>query len=237
MQICSVSKSILSAITGCTILLLSLSAYAQGGISLGATRIIYNDNDKEESISITNSSEKARYLIQTWMSNDNGDKAKDFIITPPLFVSKPKSENTLRVMYIGDGLPKDKETVFYLHSKSIPSVNPNEIQEKNVLQIAIESVIKVFYRPSKLSGSPEEAQKNLVCKWKSGNLEINNPSPYYVSLVNVKVGEYKQKNIMVPPKETVNFSLTDKIIKGKVTFQAVSDYGANTQTLMCKEKL
>lgn len=234
MQSFFVSKIILSAITGCTILLLSLSAYAQGGISLAATRIIYNDNDKEESISITNSSEKARYLIQTWISNENGDKAKDFIITPPLFVSKPKSENTLRVMYIGDGLPKDKETVFYLHSKSIPSVNPNEIQEKNVLQIAIESVIKVFYRPSKLSGSPEKAQKNLVCKLKSGNLEINNPSPYYVSLVNVKVGEYKQKNIMVPPKETVSLLLTDKGINGKVTFQAVSDYGANTQPLMCK---
>ncbi|MDI5434720.1 fimbria/pilus periplasmic chaperone, partial [Salmonella enterica subsp. enterica serovar Kentucky] len=40
-----------------------------------------------------------RYLVNSWIENSAGQKEKTFIVTPPLFVSEPKSENTLRIIY------------------------------------------------------------------------------------------------------------------------------------------
>ena len=94
------------------ILLLALfsaaSVQAAGGIALGATRVIYPADAKQTSLSISNSDTKERYLVNSWIENSAGAKEKSFVVTPPLFVSEPKSENTLRIIYAGEPLPKDR---------------------------------------------------------------------------------------------------------------------------------
>lgn len=65
-------------------------------------------------------------------------------MTPPLFVSEAKSENTLRIIYAGAPLPKDRESLFWMNVKAIPSVNKNSLEGKNVLQLAILSRIKLL---------------------------------------------------------------------------------------------
>lgn len=204
----------------------------KGGTSLGATRLIYPQGATEISVPVTNSSSTSRYLIQSWMENAAGQKTTDFVVTPPLFVSKPKAESTLRIMYIGGALPADRETVFYLHSKTIPSVNPNTIQSQNVLQIAIESVIKVFVRPKGLPVPADKAPSQLKCTRSGGQLKITNPSPYYVSLVEVNVGLQKLDNTMVPPKGNISLRVPQNAA-GSVTFKAVNDYGSYTPKLTC----
>ncbi|MGA4620898.1 fimbria/pilus periplasmic chaperone [Citrobacter meridianamericanus] len=87
-------------------------AYAGGGIVLGGTCIIYPAGQKEASISVRNTSDTSRFLVQSRAEDRNGKKADDFIITPPLYVSNPGSENTLRLMYAGPALPSDRETLF-----------------------------------------------------------------------------------------------------------------------------
>lgn len=97
------------------ILLLALfsaaSVQAAGGIALGATRVIYPADAKQTSLSISNSDTKERYLVNSWIENSAGAKEKSFVVTPPLFVSEPKSENTLRIIYAGEPLPKDRESL------------------------------------------------------------------------------------------------------------------------------
>lgn len=87
-------------------------AYAGGGIVLGGTCIIYPACQKEASISVRNTSDTSRFLVQSRAEDRNGKKAADFIITPSLYVSNPGSENTLRLMNAGPALPSDRETLF-----------------------------------------------------------------------------------------------------------------------------
>ena len=210
------------------ILLLALfsaaSVQAAGGIALGATRVIYPADAKQTSLSISNSDTKERYLVNSWIENSSGVKEKSFVVTPPLFVSEPKSENTLRIIYAGVPLPKDRESLFW---KAIPSVNKNSLEGNNVLQLAILSRIKLFVRPNNLPQIPEDAPGMLKFSRTGNHLKINNPSAYYVTLVNLNVGKTKVDNVMVAPKSDAQVLLPTGV-QGNVTFQTVNDYGAVT---------
>ena len=216
--------------TGITALLcalcISFSVQAAGGIALGATRVIYPAQAKQTSLSLTNSSPKERFLINAWVENARGDKEKHFIVTPPLFVSEPKSENTLRIIYAGPSLPADRESLFWMNVKAIPSVNKQESEGKNILQLAVLSRIKLFVRPDKLAMRPEDAPLQLRFSIQGGHLAIHNTSPYYLSLVNLKMANETLPNTMVAPRSTAQVKVSGT--QGRVVFQTVNDYGALT---------
>ncbi|WP_164720208.1 fimbria/pilus periplasmic chaperone, partial [Enterobacter hormaechei] len=92
---CKLTRLIAGALTALCAIGISSSASA-GGIALGGTRVIYPQGDKQASLAIINSSTNTTFLIQSWVSNAEGAKSADFVITPPLFVIHPKKENTLR---------------------------------------------------------------------------------------------------------------------------------------------
>lgn len=218
--------------TGILLMTTTLSAQA-GGIALGATRVIYPQGEKQVSLPITNSSESNVFLIQSWIANADGTKSDDFILTPPLFVMHPKKENTLRIMYIGPELPQDRESVFYLNAKAIPSVDKSKL-DGNTLQIATQSVIKVFVRPKHLSMPSVDAPKTVRCSISGGKLNMTNSSPYYVSLVNLFVGGAKLPPSMVPPKGKISVAIPGGG-SGQVSFQTVNDFGADTAKQICPE--
>lgn len=211
----------------------SLPAYSAGGISLGATRVIYPADAQQTSLSISNSGDKERFLVNAWIENNNGQKEKAFVVTPPLFVSEPKSEHTLRIIYAGQPLPADRESVFWMNVKAIPSVNKESIEGKNVLQLAVLSRIKLFVRPAKLAGSPTEAPAQLTFARAGKQLTVNNPSAYYVSLVNVRIGSQKVENLMVAPYAHSQIALPANA-QGSVTYQTVNDYGAVTPAITAR---
>lgn len=202
-----------------------------GGVALGATRIIYPQNSKQVSLPVINSSDDGTYLIQSWVSDAEGKKSTSFAITPPLFVIHPRKENVLRIIYGGKSLPTDRESVFYLNVKAIPSFDSTKLKS-NTLQIATQSVIKIFVRPDNLIIPSIEAPKNLKCKMKDSNtVTMNNLSPYYISMVKLSADNVKLKNAMVPPKSSIDISV--KKMVGHITFQAVNDYGALTSVQNC----
>ncbi|ELW1646174.1 fimbria/pilus periplasmic chaperone [Enterobacter oligotrophicus] len=202
-----------------------------GGIGLGATRIIYPQGDKQISLPVTNTSESNAFLVQSWVANADQSKSTDFIITPPLFVMHPKKENTVRIMYVGPDLPTDRESVFFFNSKAIPSVDKSKLQG-NTLQIATQSVIKLFIRPKKLPTPSIDAPKTLRCLTTNGKLTIKNPSPYYVSLVQLKVGSTTLTNTMVAPMNSLEIAVPAGS-GGQVKFQTVNDFGATTPVQSC----
>lgn len=209
-----------------SISVLSTVSYA-GGIALGKTRIIYPLNAKEASIQVTNSAEENKFLIQSWIENQNEEKTADFVVTPPLFVSNPTTENTLRLTYLGTDLPKDKETIYWFNSKSIPSINYEKVKDINVLQVAVQSRIKIFMRPLNLPYSSDEALNHLIFRSSSNNLTITNNSPYYINIVNLKLGENPLPSTMIPPKDQVVLSI--KGMSGNISYQTINDYGALTE--------
>lgn len=200
-----------------------------GGVALGATRVIYPQGDKQVSLPVTNSSASNVFLIQSWVANADGTKSADFVVTPPLFVIQPKNENVLRIMYVGPALPADRESVFYLNSKAIPSVDKHKLQG-NVLQIATQSVIKLFIRPANLPSSSVDAPAAMRCHLENGHVTLFNPSPYYLSLVELYIGNVKQTNTMVPPKGSLILNAPGD---GRVKFETVNDFGADTPSQTC----
>lgn len=209
------------------LMMISAPVSASGGIALGATRVIYPADAKQTSLAITNSNKQERYLVNAWIENDRGQKEKTFAVTPPLFVSEPDSENTLRIIYAGPPLPSDRESLFFMNVKAIPSVNKDNMEGKNVLQLAILSRIKLFVRPKNLAMPPEEALSQLRFERAGNHLKVSNASPYYVTLVNLQLGGQKLENIMIAPKNSAQQALPTGA-SGALSWQSVNDYGAIT---------
>lgn len=116
---------------------------ATAGVLLGGTRLIVHEKKRESSISIKNAG-AAPYVVQAWIDAGEGENKTPFIVTPPLSRLDPGMENSLRVMRGPSRLPSGQESVFWLNVKEIPEKS----SEENVLQMAVRSRIKVFYRPA-----------------------------------------------------------------------------------------
>ena len=209
------------------IFFISSAVSAEGGISLGATRVIYPAEAKQTSLAVNNSDNKSRFLINSWVEDEQGQKIKTFAVTPPLFVSEPNSENTLRIIYVGPPLPGDRESLFWLNVKAIPSVEKESLAGKNVLHLAILSRIKLFVRPSTLTDLVQEAPEALRFALDGNTLKITNASSYYLSLVNMHINQRRVNNVMVAPKKSTQVALPSDA-RGDLTFQTVNDYGAVT---------
>lgn len=174
------------------------SLLAQAGVNVGATRVIYQGKEKEANLSITNTvDDHIPYLIQSWISEYGGnDQATEkFIVTPPLFRLDPGSQNVLRIIAVQTSqLPSDKESLFSVNVKAIPAKS-TEPGKENVLQIAIKTSIKLFYRPQSLPGSLIEAAKGVVWSSDNGRLSFDNPSRYNIVVSKLVINGREQKGM------------------------------------------
>ncbi|MCK3827496.1 molecular chaperone [Pseudomonas edaphica] len=222
-------------------IILLFSGIAQAGITLGGTRVIYPQKLKEASIMVKNDADRD-IMIQSWLEPDskNTDQDVPFALTPSLSRLGGNKQQSLRIFYAGKGLPSDKESVFWLSVQEIPQKS----EANNTLQIAVRQRIKLFYRPTDLSGTPEESVKFL--KWQllseGGKrwLLVSNNSVYYASFGAVSL-EYKGARHpvnaeMVAPGATGKF-----LVEGAgaipanaqivVEFNAINDYGVPVKNL------
>lgn len=187
-----------------TVLLLLLfachSTVANAAVALGATRVIYPANQKQVLLPVTNNDPASVYLIQSWIENAGDQKDTQFVITPPLFSMQGKKENTLRIINATNHqLPGDRESLFWVNVKAIPAMEKDQKNE-NTLQLAIISRIKMFYRPTNLAMAPEEAPAMLRFRRSGSKLTLINPTPYFITVTNMKAGNSNLPNTMVPPK-------------------------------------
>ncbi|HHT0552360.1 TPA: fimbrial biogenesis chaperone [Klebsiella michiganensis] len=206
--------------------LLLMSTSAISGVEIGGTRLIYNGTGHQAAISVSNP-DNTPYLIQSWVSkNENSDDGDSlFVTTPPLFKLNPYAQNSVRVMLVGNAVPQDRESVYWLNIKSIPS---SSAEAKNELLIAVKSKMKLFYRPAGLKGDPSLAYQQLTFSAAGGKLSVHNPTPYSVSLYDVKVnGKELAKPPMVLPFQTLSLPQTT-VASGEVSWRAINDFGGVT---------
>ncbi|MEQ5117327.1 fimbria/pilus periplasmic chaperone [Morganella morganii] len=204
-------------------LILVSSFVHAGGVTVGGTRIIYNGEKKEASLNIT-STDINPYLIQSWVepTQDSSQKSP-FIITPPLFRIENNEQNVLRVVRTGGNLPEDRESLYWINVKAIPAGNKGD--GNNSLQIAINTRIKLIYRPEMLTDSPENMAKNLMWNQSGNLLTVTNPTPYIMNFQSVNVGEYKIKDATyVMPMSEATFTVPDGI-SGVISWRIINDYG------------
>lgn len=172
-------------------------------------------------------------MIQSWVEADNGADKREvpFVITPALSRLGGNKQQTLRILFQGEGLPSDRESVFRLNVQEIPQKSASA----NTLQIALRQRIKVFYRPDNLSGTSAEAPGKLswrlVRQGGKSVVEVSNDTAFHVSLASVKLkagnAYYVVDADMVAPKSSRRFEIkgTPSGVSGNVEFQSVNDYG------------
>lgn len=210
------------------VLLCSTVINANASVVLGGTRVIYEGDKKETSIAVRND-DKTAFLVQSWVNNfDSHDKQKvPFTVTPPLFRIEPESANAIRIVLTDPKLAMDKESIYWLNVKSIPPSDPNA---KNNLTISINNKIKLIYRPENLSSLDALIAYEKINFEKQGNkLTAKNPTPYYVSFGDLKVGnEVVREPGMVPPMGETSWDITGSQIH-QVTWSAINDHGTTTK--------
>lgn len=208
------------------IFIISIHASYGGGILVGRTRVIYDASKKEAALPLSNKSEKNPFLIQSWIDNSNGKSRGPFVVTPPLFRLNAEDETSLRISYTGGELPKDKESVFYINVRAIPSTPKNEINE---LTLVVKTRIKLFYRPEGLQGKASDAYKLLKMSRVNGQLQIINPSPYHVVFSYIKIGNTLFTDVdMITPGGQLMMKLPENDAAHMVEWSAINDYGGDT---------
>lgn len=202
-----------------------------GGIGLGSTRVIFPTNSAQMPLLISNSSTDDHYLINSWIEDQNEKKSNDLLVTPPIYVSKPKTDNALKIVKIKENFPLDRETLYYVNIKSVPSANKEMLESTNVLQLAVLSRIKLFVRPEGLKPI-ENFEKYIQLKKINNQYFISNPTPFYLNLVMVKING-KDLNPGLTIKPLSDYQLDSKNIS-TVSFKMINDYGGLSETINLK---
>ncbi|MDR6915976.1 P pilus assembly chaperone PapD [Pseudomonas sp. 3296] len=203
---------------------------AEAGITLGATRIIFEAKNKEENITVRNESDKP-ILLQSWLDNGREeDSAVPFAVTPPLTKMTANGQQLLRILYKGAGLPQDRESVVWLSVQEIPA----SVEGKNTLQIAVRQKIKVFYRPAGLTGEAKDAAGSLQWRLENGGkqLSVYNPSAFHVSMVQLLGEKLEYSNLvaerfMIAPGERKTFDVNNGgfNVGAAFSFRSINDWG------------
>lgn len=206
----------------------SLSSAAMASIVIKGTRVIYPSSAKEVTVRLDNPG-KSPVIIQTWIDKGDPKAAPEsihvpFSITPPIGRINSGKGQTLRIGFLGETLPSDKESLYWLNVLEVPAKSTSTTGD-NYLQLTFRSRIKLFYRPDGLPGLANIAVNSL--HWSSNGkvLQASNPTPYYVSLAFVEANGHKVEGEMVPPGGKQDFAIS--LNPGdSITGTYVNDYGA-----------
>ncbi|WP_181240443.1 fimbrial biogenesis chaperone [Enterobacter ludwigii] len=208
----------------CLPVIASTFCYA-AGVQIGRTRIIYDSAKKEVALPLKNYDQTLPWLIQSWTDTGDGKTRGPFIVTPPLFRLDPQKEQSLRVTWNGTALPVDKETLFYLNVRTVPATAADD-DDKNVLRLIYKTRLKLFWRPTGLSGTPNASCKNLRFVRRDQQLTVINDGAFYSVFDSLFLGSWKVESAnMVEPKSTVILSLPASVQGKNVSWRCITDYG------------
>ncbi|MDU4350052.1 MAG: molecular chaperone, partial [Klebsiella michiganensis] len=142
--------------------LLGTSFAVNAAVSPDRTRIILNQSDKSVSVRLTNQSTTIPFLAQSWIEDKDNKKSRNYITAVPPMVRLEAGEQ-VQVRLIPQPtltqLPADRESLFYFNVREIPPRS----EQKNVMQIAMQSRIKIFWRPKAVE--VKNGQVNLTGKF------------------------------------------------------------------------
>lgn len=211
------------------------NANAQG-VSLGKTRVIFSEGSSSESVYISNDDNQP-YLIQAGVTEKiDGNLSSNFIVTPPVFRLENRSVSSLRILLKDtQDLPNDKESLFYLNTKIIPSTKrPDESEsQESKLVLITNFVIKVIYRPENIARPSEQDYKKIFIKKNEGKWFLDNPTPYYMTLTSIKVNNEKYNKILLLAPYS-KAELVEVSIK-EASWHVINDYGELSKELKYKD--
>lgn len=191
---------------GVLILLFTLiTHFTHASVVLERTRLILSTNKSIISLQVFNRSEQPT-LIQSWVDEGNIASTPEtttapFIVIPPMAKITANGGLQLKIQQLENRLPKDRESVFYLNVLDI-APKPENKENLSTLQLALQTRIKLFYRPAQLKLTTEDVLKKIGITHNGEYLEINNPTAYYFTISKIYFDDKEElltNAIMVAP--------------------------------------
>lgn len=224
-----------------TITIVSQSAFVGAAVTMVGTRVIYDARSKGESLKFTNH-DAGPSVMQVWV--DSGDEQSTpqtahapFVVTPPIFRIEPGAGQTVRLVFTGNDLPQDRESVFYLNTLQIPSLPPAH-SAQNQMVVMVRNRLKIFYRPPGIEGSPHRATDRLSFRisgtGQNARVLASNASGYFISIADGSVVCGSRSAtlgpVMIAPRSEAPLTLQGHCpldataVRAKVRY--IDDYGA-----------
>lgn len=207
---------------------------AQAAITLDRTRAIYDGSARSISLNITNENKQQPYLAQAWLEGTTNKKTHVLMVVPPVQRLEAGGNSMVRITATPDTarLPQDRESLFYFNLREIPPRS----SEPNVMQIALQTKIKLFYRPAAIA--PEQNavwQEQLRLTRTTAGYRIENPTPYFITVIDLTEKGLPASDIqpvMIAPKSSEN--VRSAVLRTPV-LTYINDYGGRPQlTFRCQ---
>lgn len=212
--------------------LMTLSLNAAAGIQVDQTRVIYNGNEKSAALSIHNDTDET-WMVQTWLDTGNAKQMPANLpmqAVPPILKLAGNKDAILRFIYSGAGLPADRESVYWINVQEIPPAS----KEQNVLQIAVRTRVKLFFRPSGLRADLQKEATKLQWSRQGNTLVVTNNGPLHITFgeLTLKNGgkSWKVNADMVNPMDSLHINLpAGAASANQLVFTYINDFGGYTE--------
>lgn len=204
-----------------------MCSQAMAAFTLNGTRFIYDEGRKNISLEVSNGADNT-YGGQIWVDNTSQPSSEVYFAPAPSFFKVAgKEKQIVRLLNINPNLPADRESLFWLNVQEIP---PAPEEGKNVLALALNTQVKLFFRPKALKEGRDKAEQKL----KINGTKLKNPTPYFFAITSVSVNGKKLKVSSSLDKQLSQMSPfseieTGQTLTGSIVVEAIDDYGARRE--------
>ncbi|BEN32142.1 putative fimbrial chaperone YfcS [Serratia marcescens] len=212
-----------------------LPVSSQAAIALDRTRVVFDGGLQSVSLSVSNQNKQLPYLAQGWLEDEQGNKIQSpLTVLPPVQRIEPGKPSQVKIQALpaAKQLPQDRETLYYFNLREIPPKS----NKPNSLQIALQTRIKLFYRPAAIAPERNTApwQEQLTLTKQGDRYIVNNPTPYYVTIIDVASrknasGPQNFEPFMVPPKGQAALTVNAASVGSSPVLTYINDYGGRPQ--------
>lgn len=210
---------------------------ANAAVTLQGTRIVHDaSKGRDVTVRASNTGDQPA-MTQVWIDAGDSHARPEQVRTPFRLtpaeprLMQPQQGQAYRITYAPrptePALPTDRESVLYFNLLDIPP-KPSDSNGRNLLQFAVRTRVKLFYRPPGLAGQARDAAAALVWRAAPGDvLEVHNPSAYHVTLSRLTLPDGGQVEVdMLAPGERQQLPLpAGSTAPASVSFQWLDDYG------------
>jgi chaperone protein PapD len=229
------TRNVIGLLATTSLLAGALAPAAQAAIALDRTRVVFDGSVQSVSLSVSNQNKQLPYLAQGWLEDEQGNKIQSpLTVLPPVQRIEPGKPSQVKIQALPAAkmLPQDRETLYYFNLREIPPKS----NKPNSLQIALQTRIKLFYRPAAIAPERNAApwQEQLTLSKQGDKFIVNNPTPYYVTIVDAATrkgveGAKGFEPFMVPPKGNTPLTVSAGSLGGSPVLTYINDYGGRPQ--------
>ncbi|MEQ4987380.1 molecular chaperone [Proteus vulgaris] len=210
-------------------------------LKLGASRVIYNSEDKKGTSFTIYNEQDYPILAQVYVLDENrGKKDNNFILTPPLVKLDANQQSRIRIIDTDYNKSEKIETLNWLCVLGVPPKEADvwvddktkeTLDKANInFQVSVTNCIKLLTRPPSLKKASENFANDLQWKVINNKIEVINPSPYYINFDSIYINDRQVHYAgYIPPFGSNEYEIINKSNIYNIKWSVITDFGGITE--------